>query len=276
MREVIGVNHVKAFVFDDTVIMTGANLSNTYFSTRLDRYMVFNDSPELADFVNRFMTQVLSDASFHVNADGSVSTMPPCGVHPVRQPVSFNRALSRSLLTHFQPQNPAALAKSQEGFAQNSELRTALADINATRDMQSSFGPLRQRQQPGHDTDKYRGGGDVVDMDSPGRMVCGAVDTDRPAQTVSRVASEDVSSIPAGIHDTLVFPTVQAAVAGVMQDELATLAVLSSLDAGDCLHMSSAYLNLVPQYERELMEAAGVSPTTFIENQCFCFSQYFF
>lgn len=34
VNEVIGVQHIKAYVFDDDVIMSGANLSNDYFTKR--------------------------------------------------------------------------------------------------------------------------------------------------------------------------------------------------------------------------------------------------
>ena len=40
-NEVVGVNHIKAFVFDDDVVMTGANLSESYFTSRQDRYVRF-------------------------------------------------------------------------------------------------------------------------------------------------------------------------------------------------------------------------------------------
>lgn len=34
VNEVIGVSHVKAYIFDDDVIMSGANLSSDYFTNR--------------------------------------------------------------------------------------------------------------------------------------------------------------------------------------------------------------------------------------------------
>ena len=37
MNEVVGVNHLKVYLFDDDVILSGANLSNTYFTNRQDR-----------------------------------------------------------------------------------------------------------------------------------------------------------------------------------------------------------------------------------------------
>jgi len=33
-KEGIAVSHIKAYVFDDTVILSGANLSNDYFTNR--------------------------------------------------------------------------------------------------------------------------------------------------------------------------------------------------------------------------------------------------
>lgn len=34
VREVVGVMHMKAFVFDDSLLLSGANLSNSYFTNR--------------------------------------------------------------------------------------------------------------------------------------------------------------------------------------------------------------------------------------------------
>lgn len=39
MGEVYGVHHQKMAIFDDTVIIGGANLSHSYFVNRRDRYM---------------------------------------------------------------------------------------------------------------------------------------------------------------------------------------------------------------------------------------------
>ena len=34
LREIFGVHHIKAHVFDNNVLVTGANLSEDYFSDR--------------------------------------------------------------------------------------------------------------------------------------------------------------------------------------------------------------------------------------------------
>ncbi|KAI8869540.1 hypothetical protein GQ42DRAFT_104619, partial [Ramicandelaber brevisporus] len=48
--EGIGVQHMKGYVFDDNIILSGANLNSEYFTTRQDRYMVFEQHSELADY----------------------------------------------------------------------------------------------------------------------------------------------------------------------------------------------------------------------------------
>ena len=51
INEVAGVMHMKAYIVDDEMILTGANLSEEYFSDRLDRYVLFRDGAGgLVDF----------------------------------------------------------------------------------------------------------------------------------------------------------------------------------------------------------------------------------
>ena len=41
LDEVAGVFHMKAYIVDDEMVLSGANLSEEYFDDRLDRYMLF-------------------------------------------------------------------------------------------------------------------------------------------------------------------------------------------------------------------------------------------
>lgn len=41
IQEMFSVLHSKIYIFDDTVMLTGANLDGSYFTDRLDRYIVF-------------------------------------------------------------------------------------------------------------------------------------------------------------------------------------------------------------------------------------------
>jgi hypothetical protein len=43
LKEVMGVQHMKFYVIDDAVLLSGANLSQEYFVNRIDRYLYIND-----------------------------------------------------------------------------------------------------------------------------------------------------------------------------------------------------------------------------------------
>lgn len=48
-NELIGLQHMKVYIMDDVVIMSGANCSHDYFTNRQDRYVEIEDA-DLADF----------------------------------------------------------------------------------------------------------------------------------------------------------------------------------------------------------------------------------
>jgi CDP-diacylglycerol---glycerol-3-phosphate 3-phosphatidyltransferase len=52
LNEGWGLQHMKLYGFDDEIMLSGANLSDDYFSNRLDRYHVFS-SKELADYYSK-------------------------------------------------------------------------------------------------------------------------------------------------------------------------------------------------------------------------------
>jgi CDP-diacylglycerol--glycerol-3-phosphate 3-phosphatidyltransferase len=95
VQEIVGVCHLKAFVFDDTVIMTGANLSTSYFTVRQDRYLCFPDCKNLAShFCSLINTVALY--SYTLNDTGRLQ---PRSAHldPVREPELFCTELSDSV-----------------------------------------------------------------------------------------------------------------------------------------------------------------------------------
>ncbi|KAK9502649.1 hypothetical protein O3M35_011377 [Rhynocoris fuscipes] len=49
-NELVGLQHIKLYMFDNNVLISGANLSEDYFTKRQDRYMLVKDCKELADF----------------------------------------------------------------------------------------------------------------------------------------------------------------------------------------------------------------------------------
>jgi len=54
LDEVLSVYHCKYLVFDENVILTGANLSEEYFTRRQDRYFLLKNSQILSSALARF------------------------------------------------------------------------------------------------------------------------------------------------------------------------------------------------------------------------------
>lgn len=69
-NELLGLQHMKLYLFDNTVIMSGANLSNDYFSNRQDRYVMIEDQ-KLANFFSDFVGKV-QEFSLKVDRNGDV------------------------------------------------------------------------------------------------------------------------------------------------------------------------------------------------------------
>lgn len=66
-NELIGLQHMKIYLFDDTVIISGANLSNDYFTNRQDRYIEIEDH-KLANFFSSLIEKV-KEFSLQVDAE---------------------------------------------------------------------------------------------------------------------------------------------------------------------------------------------------------------
>ncbi|KAI9805211.1 MAG: hypothetical protein M1825_001047 [Sarcosagium campestre] len=66
-----GLQHIKIYGFDDEVIVSGANLSNEYFTNRQDRYHLYS-SKEMADYFADFqsvlgtLSYIIHPYTFHV------------------------------------------------------------------------------------------------------------------------------------------------------------------------------------------------------------------
>lgn len=56
LREIFGVHHIKAAVFDNNVILTGANFNDTYYTNRTDRFWIINDCQPFADYIDELIT----------------------------------------------------------------------------------------------------------------------------------------------------------------------------------------------------------------------------
>uniref|UniRef100_M3YP32 CDP-diacylglycerol--glycerol-3-phosphate 3-phosphatidyltransferase n=1 Tax=Mustela putorius furo TaxID=9669 RepID=M3YP32_MUSPF len=81
-NETIGLQHIKVYLFDNNVILSGANLSDSYFTNRQDRYVLLQDCPEVADFFTELVGAV-GDVSLQLQADNTVQVLEGM-VHPYK------------------------------------------------------------------------------------------------------------------------------------------------------------------------------------------------
>ncbi|XP_032674164.1 CDP-diacylglycerol--glycerol-3-phosphate 3-phosphatidyltransferase, mitochondrial [Odontomachus brunneus] len=82
-NELIGLQHMKLYMIDDDLIISGANLSNDYFTNRQDRYFVIEDCGELCDFYHKLIEKV-SEFSFLLQPNGDTSLNLAANYHPYK------------------------------------------------------------------------------------------------------------------------------------------------------------------------------------------------
>lgn len=83
-NELIGLQHMKVYLFDDSLLISGANLSHDYFTNRQDRYILFDDCKNLADFVDSLI-ETVSHFSFQMDAGNNLHLDPDCNHHPYEE-----------------------------------------------------------------------------------------------------------------------------------------------------------------------------------------------
>lgn len=75
-NELIGLQHMKVYVVDNTVILSGANLSDDYFKNRQDRYIAIKDK-RLSDFYFGLIERI-QEISVQVSASGEYKAHKKC------------------------------------------------------------------------------------------------------------------------------------------------------------------------------------------------------
>ncbi|RDA89173.1 hypothetical protein CP533_2999 [Ophiocordyceps camponoti-saundersi (nom. inval.)] len=96
-----GLQHMKMYGFDDEVILSGANLSNDYFTDRQDRYHLFSCAP-LVQHLSKLHSAVCSFSFLVQNSDdpaGFVLSWPDdnSAPSPLRDPTGFVRSTTATL-----------------------------------------------------------------------------------------------------------------------------------------------------------------------------------
>ncbi|KAL2350502.1 hypothetical protein BJ546DRAFT_404264 [Cryomyces antarcticus] len=111
-----GLQHMKLYGIDDEIIISGANLSDDYFTNRQDRYHVFS-SKEITDYFSR-IHEAVSSISFKVSPNpgdpaGYLMEWPSSNVgpSPLSDPKAFVLSATSLLTPMIKPSSSSAAPK---------------------------------------------------------------------------------------------------------------------------------------------------------------------
>jgi len=93
------------------VLLTGANLSEDYFTDRQDRCYILHDCQHVGDYFEDLL-QILTDCSYCLNDDGELA-VPPFYPHPFKSPKKFKNQLNHHL-KFFRFSNRSNIEKTQD------------------------------------------------------------------------------------------------------------------------------------------------------------------
>mgnify|MGYP002074183142 CR=1 FL=1 len=68
----MGVHHMKLYIFDDTTIITGANLSHSYFTRRQDRCIVIKDCQQLSNYFYDLINGLVNGSYLKLEPDNKI------------------------------------------------------------------------------------------------------------------------------------------------------------------------------------------------------------
>lgn len=95
-NELTGVQHTKCYLIDDDILISGANLSEQYFTNRQDRYIWIRQNADLANFY-RSLISAICDLSFRVDDRTGQMIFPNGLPDPTDDPKAFNRLMKTKL-----------------------------------------------------------------------------------------------------------------------------------------------------------------------------------
>lgn len=219
--EALGVLHAKIFMVDRKhLILTGANLSDDYFTTRTDRYLLVKDSP-LVGMWFYGVVRLITSISHPVQTS---QTWECCGGGvPVTEATGLKMKLMRAFLPqrYHSPELTTPLQHRKSGLL--------IFPNSSGVDPVSSTSLFVKMQR-----------GAMVEFAKEMRDV------------YSGVAARLLQTDP--LYDTVLFPTLQCGPAGVMHDSDIVERLLRMTTAEDHLYLSSPYMNMYYRYLDAVLE----------------------
>ncbi|KAI6793444.1 hypothetical protein KC360_g2109 [Hortaea werneckii] len=155
-----GLQHMKLYGIDNEIIMSGANLSNDYFTNRQDRYHVFK-SKDITDYFYR-VYRTTCDLSYRVmpseKAGGFIMEWPAQNVQPA--PLEDPEGYIRSTTKAFQPLVKATSNGSASGKPSDTQVYpllqlTPLSRPDSSTELPALTNILRKLSTPGFEGSKW-------------------------------------------------------------------------------------------------------------------------
>ncbi len=198
------MQHTKVYVFDDTVVLSGANLSNDYFTTRQDRYMVIRNAGLLADAMHSFVNSMCNNSFTVSGAVGDNTLVVP--LHYDATQATFSRWLAQEFETDATAPATALIdcpARSSASAYVTPTVQFAAAGIrhdeHVTQDLLRSTSPLDSIRIASGYFNFPRALADVVVHETPARAV--DILTASPAANGFFGASGIAGAIPLGYSE---------------------------------------------------------------------------
>ncbi|XP_070581080.1 CDP-diacylglycerol--glycerol-3-phosphate 3-phosphatidyltransferase, mitochondrial-like [Ptychodera flava] len=211
-NEAIGLQHMKIYLFDDSLIISGANLSESYFTNRQDRNILLEDCPEIANFFTQLVSAV-SSFSFQLQTDDTVTLNENFGIHPYKDDINkFKEEARRRVNT---------LLDYHKNIRDSSS--PTMTDTTLIEEL-----GLHQLSRNSKLSDNFE-------------QTCSEM-SERTKGANAQLNSDDRES------DTLILPLIQMGPLGIRNDELATRTLLETAEDGTEIHLASGYFNLTESY----------------------------
>jgi len=290
VNEVVGLQHMKLYIFDNSLVISGANLSCSYFDNRQDRYILIENCDEIVDFFAD-LVDIVSSFSFQLQPSGSTlfpSSFPYHPFHGYDGGERFRGAANSAVedLLHSRvhselPLFPTATAESPPhtssdivastssttstttAFATESNSSTYKATHNS---FHSSHCPVKIEKSPlltawrKHQQQLPCQNSKTASNNTTNTQLWlhnhdpATAPTENSSDSSKEATKEGISTNDHDEIDTWIYPLVQMAPLGVHVDSMATEALLESAPSKSQVFLASGYFNLTQNYMDVILE----------------------
>jgi len=257
-------------------MITGANLSEDYFTDRQDRCYIIQDCQPLADYFDDLIS-ILTDVSFNLNDFGDLEMLPRYAT-PYKETKKFKNQMSHHL-RYFRFSNRTHIMKGED-LAMDDFFQGKEEQINEEVELleapiQSREGPKRTTRSSENEDKNVLG-----NMFKPGQsrafdkeeqllIESGSLDMDdgyfmqRIEKNIKKSKeSQKLEDLPSG--PVYIFPTLQFPVTGLHEDEACFHSLLKHFtdpaNNMSKLRMATGYLNLQKKF-RDVLNEPGMPET---------------